>query len=66
MKNNEEQWKQDGCSIRTDDWADRKRRSIMNLCVNSRMGIIPACKDTRNGSRSVKTCQSTGNGQGVN
>ena len=26
------------CSIMTDAWIDRKRRSIMNLCVNSSMG----------------------------
>nr|KAJ0203426.1 hypothetical protein LSAT_V11C500259860 [Lactuca sativa] len=33
-------WKEIGCSIMTDAWSDRKRRSIMNLCVNSRMGTI--------------------------
>jgi len=26
-------------SIMTDAWTDRKRRNIMNLCVNSNMGI---------------------------
>ena len=27
-----------GCSIMTDSWSDRKRRSIMNLCTNSADG----------------------------
>ncbi|CAH1449265.1 unnamed protein product [Lactuca virosa] len=40
VKKNEEEWKQDGCSIMTDAWSDRKRRSIMNLCVNSKMGTV--------------------------
>ncbi|CAI9299539.1 unnamed protein product [Lactuca saligna] len=40
VKKNEEEWKQDGCSIMTDAWFDRKRRSIMNLCVNSKMGTV--------------------------
>ena len=40
VKRNEEQWKEEGCSIMTDAWSDRKRRSIMNLCVNSRMGTV--------------------------
>lgn len=40
LKKNEEEWKQDGCSIMTDAWSDRKRRSIMNLCVNSKMGTV--------------------------
>ncbi|CAI9274423.1 unnamed protein product [Lactuca saligna] len=40
LKRNEEEWKEIGCSIMTDAWSDRKRRSIMNLCVNSRMGIV--------------------------
>ena len=30
----QEEWKKSGCSIMTDAWSDRKRRSIMNLCVN--------------------------------
>ncbi|CAH1441575.1 unnamed protein product [Lactuca virosa] len=37
---NEKEWKEDGCSIMTDAWSDRKRRSIMNLCVNSKMGTV--------------------------
>ncbi|CAI9274375.1 unnamed protein product [Lactuca saligna] len=40
LKKNEEEWKEIGCSIMTDAWFDRKRRSIMNLCVNSRMGTV--------------------------
>ncbi|XP_073040130.1 uncharacterized protein [Primulina eburnea] len=27
-----------GCSIMTDAWTDRKRRSIMNICVNCKIG----------------------------
>ncbi|XP_065876722.1 uncharacterized protein [Euphorbia lathyris] len=30
----EDGWRKNGCSIMTDAWSDRKRRSIMNLCVN--------------------------------
>ncbi|XP_042465666.1 uncharacterized protein LOC122048129 [Zingiber officinale] len=40
LKTNEEEWKLNGCSIMTDAWSDRKRRSIMNLCVNSRFGTV--------------------------
>ncbi|CAI9278329.1 unnamed protein product [Lactuca saligna] len=40
LKKNEQEWKEDGCSIMTDAWSDRKRRSIMNLCVNSKMGTV--------------------------
>nr|KAJ0205881.1 hypothetical protein LSAT_V11C500298160 [Lactuca sativa] len=35
-----DEWKSNGCSIMMDAWSDRKRRSIMNLCVNSEMGTI--------------------------
>ncbi|GJX04907.1 putative transcription factor/ chromatin remodeling BED-type(Zn) family protein [Tanacetum coccineum] len=31
VKRNEKEWKDEGCSIMTDAWSDRKRRSIMNL-----------------------------------
>ncbi|TXG56896.1 hypothetical protein EZV62_018209 [Acer yangbiense] len=34
LKKQEEEWKLTGCSIMIDAWTDRKRRSIMNLCVN--------------------------------
>ncbi|KAH6776392.1 hAT transposon superfamily protein [Perilla frutescens var. hirtella] len=40
LKSHEEEWKSKGCSIMTDGWSDRKRRSIMNLCVNSRLGTV--------------------------
>ncbi|CAI9284358.1 unnamed protein product [Lactuca saligna] len=40
LKKNEQEWKEDGCSIMKDAWSDRKRRSIMNLCVNLKMGTI--------------------------
>ncbi|XP_042380460.1 uncharacterized protein LOC121972910 [Zingiber officinale] len=40
LKTNEKEWKLNRCSIMIDAWSDRKRRSIMNLCVNSRLGTI--------------------------
>nr|XP_011468457.1 PREDICTED: uncharacterized protein LOC101302773 [Fragaria vesca subsp. vesca] len=38
LKRQEEEWAKNGCSIMTDAWSDRKRRSIMNLCVNCAEG----------------------------
>ena len=38
LKKQEEEWKNNRCSIITDAWNDRKRRRIMNLCVNCRLG----------------------------
>ncbi|KAK2661378.1 hypothetical protein Ddye_007911 [Dipteronia dyeriana] len=38
LKKQEESWKVNGCSIMTDAWTDRKRRSIMNLYVNCKEG----------------------------
>uniref|UniRef100_A0A0D3B9M5 DUF659 domain-containing protein n=1 Tax=Brassica oleracea var. oleracea TaxID=109376 RepID=A0A0D3B9M5_BRAOL len=38
LKALEEEWDREGCSVMTDSWTDMKRRSIMNLCVNSRGG----------------------------
>ncbi|XP_073024252.1 uncharacterized protein [Primulina eburnea] len=38
LKNHEEEWAKNGCSIMTDAWSDRKRRSILNLCVNCKEG----------------------------
>ncbi|XP_024200409.1 uncharacterized protein LOC112203718 [Rosa chinensis] len=38
LKKHEEEWAKNGCSIMTDAWSDRKRRSIMNLCVNCKEG----------------------------
>ncbi|KAH6800303.1 hAT transposon superfamily protein [Perilla frutescens var. hirtella] len=40
LKRHEEEWKLNGCSIITNDWSDRKRRNIINLCVNSRLGSV--------------------------
>ena len=40
LKKYEDEWKSSGCSIMTDAWSDKKRRSIMNLCVNSRLGTV--------------------------
>ncbi|CAN6814037.1 unnamed protein product [Brassica oleracea] len=43
----EEEWEREGCSLMTDAWSDMKRRSIMNLCVNSRGGTcFLSSKDT--------------------
>ncbi|XP_022865631.1 uncharacterized protein LOC111385474, partial [Olea europaea var. sylvestris] len=39
LKKQEEEWKNNGCSIMTDAWSDRKRRNIMTLCVNCKLGI---------------------------
>ncbi|KAG5521552.1 hypothetical protein RHGRI_033950 [Rhododendron griersonianum] len=38
LKKQEQEWASTGCSIMTDAWSDRKRRSIMNLCVNCKEG----------------------------
>lgn len=40
MKVQEDEWKVSGCSIMTDSWSDRKRRSIMNLCINCKEGTM--------------------------
>ncbi|KAH6775608.1 hAT transposon superfamily protein, partial [Perilla frutescens var. hirtella] len=40
LKTHESEWRLNGCSIMTDGWSDRKRRSIMNLCVNSKLGTV--------------------------
>ena len=34
------EWKKTGCSIMSDGWTDRKRRSICNFLVNSFKGIV--------------------------
>ena len=34
------EWKKTGCSIMSDGWTDRKRRSICNFLVNSPRGIF--------------------------
>ncbi|KAF7143424.1 hypothetical protein RHSIM_Rhsim05G0095800 [Rhododendron simsii] len=38
LKKQEEKWASTGCSIMTDAWSHRKRRSITNLCVNCKEG----------------------------
>ncbi|KZV55498.1 hypothetical protein F511_38876 [Dorcoceras hygrometricum] len=38
LKKHEEEWAKNGCSIMTDAWTDRKRRSILNMCVNCKEG----------------------------
>lgn len=39
LKKHEEEWAKSGCSIMIDAWTNRKRRSIINLCVNCKVGI---------------------------
>ena len=39
LKKQEEEWKNNGYSIMTNALSDRKRRSIMNLCANCKLGI---------------------------
>ncbi|KAG7544115.1 hypothetical protein ISN45_Aa07g039810 [Arabidopsis thaliana x Arabidopsis arenosa] len=47
LKSLEVEWEEQGCSVMTDAWTDMKRRSIMNLCVNSRGGTcFLSSKDT--------------------
>lgn len=40
LKPKEEEWKKNGCTVMTDAWSDRKRKSIMNLCVNCKGGTM--------------------------
>ncbi|XP_042448869.1 uncharacterized protein LOC122033773 [Zingiber officinale] len=40
LKTNEEDRKLNGCSIMIDSWSDRKRRLVMNLCVNSKLDTV--------------------------
>ncbi|XP_031106340.1 uncharacterized protein LOC116010991 [Ipomoea triloba] len=40
LKVHEAEWKLNGCSIMTDAWTDRKKRSSMNLCVNLRLDTV--------------------------
>ena len=44
-----------GCSIMTDAWSDRKRRSIMNLCVNCKLGTT--FLSSKEASDHAHTCQ---------
>ncbi|CAD5314694.1 unnamed protein product [Arabidopsis thaliana] len=38
MEEQEDEWRVNGCSVTTDSWSDRKRKSIMNLCINCKEG----------------------------
>ena len=38
IKDHAQEWKKTGCSLMTDAWTDQKRRSIMNICINSATG----------------------------
>ncbi|CAH1420053.1 unnamed protein product [Lactuca virosa] len=54
LKKQEEEWARNGCSVMTDGWTDRKRRSIMNFCVYSREGTtfhssVECSKDSHTG-----------------
>ena len=40
LKPQEEELKKNGCTIMTDAWTYQKRRSIMNLCINSKGGTM--------------------------
>ena len=35
-----EEWKRTGCTIMSDGWTDKKRRSICNFLVNSPKGTV--------------------------
>ncbi|CAH9127662.1 unnamed protein product [Cuscuta epithymum] len=51
LKKQEEEWKSNGCSVMTDAWSDGKKRSIMNLCVNCKLGTtFLSSKDTKDDS----------------
>ncbi|XP_030959348.1 uncharacterized protein LOC115981337 [Quercus lobata] len=53
------EWKKTGCSIMSDGWSDKKRRSICNFLVNSPKGTIFLYSiDTSNISKTAeKVCQ---------
>ncbi|KAJ0880554.1 putative ribonuclease H-like superfamily [Helianthus annuus] len=57
LKKYQEDWKFIGCSIMTDAWSDRQRRSIMNLGVNSKLGTIflssKECSDQAHTSENI-------------
>ncbi|CAH9123996.1 unnamed protein product [Cuscuta epithymum] len=51
LKKQEEEWKANGCSVMTDAWTDGRKRSIMNLCVNCKLGTtFLSSKDTKDDS----------------
>ena len=59
LKEYKVEWKKTGCSIMSDGWSDKKRRSICNFLVNSPKGTIFLYSiDTSNISKTVeKVCQ---------
>ena len=40
LEKHKSSWKTTGCTIMTDGWTDRRRRTILNFLVNSPMGIV--------------------------
>ena len=40
MKDNEMEWKKNGCSIMSDGWIDRKARNLVNFLVNCSKGTM--------------------------
>ncbi|KAI8530347.1 hypothetical protein RHMOL_Rhmol11G0050500 [Rhododendron molle] len=60
LKKQEEEWASTGCSIMTDASSDRKRRSIMNLCVNCKEGTtFLSSKETSDESHTGNTSSTT-------
>ncbi|KAF7826965.1 SCAN domain-containing protein [Senna tora] len=63
LKEYKEEWKRVGCSIMSDGWTDRKRRSICNFLVNSPKDLmledfekhIPLNKTTISSGRKITT-----------
>ncbi|KAF7130789.1 hypothetical protein RHSIM_Rhsim10G0065600 [Rhododendron simsii] len=60
LKKQEEEWASTGCSIMTNAWTDRKRRTIMNWCVNCKQEKKEALKSmfetVCSASESASTC----------
>ena len=40
MKDHFTEWKQNGCSLMSNGWTDRKERSLVNFLVNSSRGTM--------------------------
>ncbi|CAL9079218.1 unnamed protein product, partial [Musa textilis] len=40
LKGHKESWVTHGCSIMSDAWTDRRRRSIINFMVNCSLGTM--------------------------
>ncbi|XP_073036746.1 uncharacterized protein [Primulina eburnea] len=55
LKKQEEEWENNGCSIMIDGWSDRKRRSIINFCVNCKLGTaFISSKEASNEAHTAK------------